>query len=300
MESEKEPLAYCDLTLCSRGPMAKPGSVSQGAMMASFELNVDIAPLFPFINALAERAELYERPKMIRFPLDQTFCVLYPTHGLATPFGGRTQAMAFMERLFAFLNDTHRRSEKIKPKHRTFRRVSVIEILRLLPQNNCRECGFVSCMAFAANLSQQQTLPDQCPHMEFPLSTQADYPVYDSDGNIRSTVRIEIDTVQTFRALQRRSGRLEEQLNSLLQDREQAKMEANASLPTRLTQRELEVLRLLSEGASNVEISHLLDNISPHTVKSHVIHLFNKLGVDNRIQAAVWATRHHLFEVLNR
>ena len=42
--------------------------------------------------------------------MDQTFCVLYPTRGLATPFGGRTQAMAFMERLFAFLNDIHSRS----------------------------------------------------------------------------------------------------------------------------------------------------------------------------------------------
>jgi len=181
-------------------------------------------------------------------------------------------------------------SEKIKPKHRTFRRVSVIEILRLLPQRNCRECGFVSCMAFAANLSQQQVLPDLCPHMGFPLSAQADCPVYDSDGSVRSTVRIEIDTIQTVRALQRRSGYLEEQLNALSHDRELARMEANASLPRRLTQRELEVLRLVSEGANNVEISRLLD-ISPHTVKSHVIHLFNKLGVNNRIQVAVWAAR---------
>jgi hypothetical protein len=33
---------------------------------------------------------------------------------------------------------------------------------------------------------------------------------------------------------------------------------------------------------------------APHAVKSHVIHIFNKLGVSDRTQAAVWAARHQL------
>ena len=67
----------------------------------------------------------------------------------------------------------------------------------------------------------------------------------------------------------------------------------NRFLPAPLTDRELEVLRLLSRGETNAEIScHL--GISPHTVKSHVIHIFNKLGVNDRTQAAVWAARHQL------
>ena len=41
------------------------------------------------------------------------------------------------------------------------------------------------------------------------------------------------------------------------------------------------------------EISTHLE-ISPHTVKSHVIHIFNKVGVNDRTQAAVWATRQNL------
>ena len=34
--------------------------------------------------------------------------------------------------------------------------------------------------------------------------------------------------------------------------------------------------------------------ISPHTVKSDVIHIFNKLGINDRTQAAVWEARQHL------
>jgi len=60
-----------------------------------------------------------------------------------------------------------------------------------------------------------------------------------------------------------------------------------------LTGRELEVLRLMADGASNSEISQML-HISPHTVKSHVIHIFNKLNVNDRTQASVWAVRNQI------
>jgi DNA-binding CsgD family transcriptional regulator len=61
----------------------------------------------------------------------------------------------------------------------------------------------------------------------------------------------------------------------------------------RLTGREVEVLRLMAEGQTNPEISQAL-SISAHTAKSHVINIFNKLGVDNRTQAAVLAAFHQL------
>ena len=60
-----------------------------------------------------------------------------------------------------------------------------------------------------------------------------------------------------------------------------------------LTARELEVLRLVAEGRTNPEISRIL-SISSHTVKSHMVHIFNKLGVNDRTRAAVWAARKQL------
>jgi DNA-binding NarL/FixJ family response regulator len=56
---------------------------------------------------------------------------------------------------------------------------------------------------------------------------------------------------------------------------------------------ESQVNQALVQGATNVEISGSL-KISPHTVKSHVINIFNKLGVNDRTQAAVQALRHQL------
>lgn len=57
-----------------------------------------------------------------------------------------------------------------------------------------------------------------------------------------------------------------------------------------LTSREEAVLRLLADGSSNTEIAAAM-SISVYTVKRHVSHLLGKLGVKNRTQAAVEATR---------
>ena len=55
-----------------------------------------------------------------------------------------------------------------------------------------------------------------------------------------------------------------------------------------LSGRELEVLQLVARGTSNRQIGKLL-HISEATVKTHLIHIFNKLGVDDRTAAVTVA-----------
>ncbi len=61
----------------------------------------------------------------------------------------------------------------------------------------------------------------------------------------------------------------------------------------RLSGRELEVLALIVEGLTNKEIASRLC-LSPDTVKNHVVHIIQKLGVSDRTQAAVMAVRQGL------
>ena len=60
-----------------------------------------------------------------------------------------------------------------------------------------------------------------------------------------------------------------------------------------LTDREQEVLRLLSTGMNNRDIAAVLF-VAESTVKTHIEHIIGKLGVSDRVQAAVWAARHGL------
>lgn len=60
-----------------------------------------------------------------------------------------------------------------------------------------------------------------------------------------------------------------------------------------LTDREREVLRLLATGLPNREIATILF-VAESTIKTHVEHIIGKLGVSDRVQAAVWAARQGL------
>jgi DNA-binding NarL/FixJ family response regulator len=63
-----------------------------------------------------------------------------------------------------------------------------------------------------------------------------------------------------------------------------------ATIRSELSDREIEVLKLIANGKDNALIAAEL-HISPKTVKNHISNILMKLQIDNRIQAAVYAVR---------
>lgn len=70
------------------------------------------------------------------------------------------------------------------------------------------------------------------------------------------------------------------------------KSDADAKL-AELTNREIQVLKLIAEGLFNKEIASRL-NISERTVKNHISNIFKKIDVSDRTQAAVFAIKNEL------
>jgi DNA-binding NarL/FixJ family response regulator len=60
-----------------------------------------------------------------------------------------------------------------------------------------------------------------------------------------------------------------------------------------LSERERDVLRLVAQGLPNKRIARELD-ISEKTVKAHLTNIFQRIGVTDRTQAALWAQRHRV------
>ena len=283
--------AYATLSLFSPGPLAGQSmELDCGANGAHFTLDCELASLFPYINAVADHAQYYEKPVYIKFMFEDRLCAFYSTEGAFAPVRTLADAMAFLPILLAFIRDVNRRRRQITPNHKKFKPVSALDIYRLLPGSNCRDCGFATCMAFAAALSRERTSMTKCPHLANPMEEKATFPVYDEKGGIVRTVSLDIDTACLRRKISQKQAHieaLEAQLSAFERRRRADIALANAELPTPLTAREIEVLRWITKGATNNEISRQLD-ISPHTVKSHVIHIFNKIGVNDRAQASAW------------
>ncbi|MGM0420869.1 MAG: response regulator [Bacillota bacterium] len=83
-------------------------------------------------------------------------------------------------------------------------------------------------------------------------------------------------------------------LNNVTEELETEKEEVS-DLIEPLTDREIDILKLLGQGLGNTEIAEKL-YISDNTVKTHVSHIFKKLNVNSRTQAAFYAVKNGLLE----
>ena len=156
--------------------------------------------------------------------------------------------------------------------------------------DRCRRCPLKEAIA----TGRTQVMEDG---MDFPEGRRWGelhaYPVRGQDKSISAVIVIVFETTEKNKALQRQkdyTDLLEQKLDSRRSGAE--KIITDAVTP-KLSRRESDVLRLITEGYTNTQIAELLD-ISGNTVKTHVNNVFNKLGVNDRTQAAVIATRSRM------
>jgi two-component system, NarL family, response regulator DevR len=97
---------------------------------------------------------------------------------------------------------------------------------------------------------------------------------------------------QAIRAVCRGEAVLSPEIAGKLLERVRTQLDSTKTAPARpaLSEKQAEILRLISEGFSNREIAGRI-HLSENTVKSHLQEIFSKLGVRNRVEAAVTAAR---------
>lgn len=102
------------------------------------------------------------------------------------------------------------------------------------------------------------------------------------------------DLIQTVRLVAGGNLVIDPQLVVALAEELSHVKERNRKAET-LTARELEVLQLLAFGRTNKDIAEELD-LAPDTVKTHLTHIFEKLGASDRTAAVAEALRRHIIQ----
>ena len=103
------------------------------------------------------------------------------------------------------------------------------------------------------------------------------------------------EVISAIRTVYRGESMIEPRVAGRLLD-QFSRTRGEEKVPDTLSTRETQVVRLMASGATNKEIAAQL-NIGESTVKTHVIHLFNKLGVKDRTGAVMAAARRGIVEV---
>ncbi len=159
----------------------------------------------------------------------------------------------------------------------------------------CRDCPVKTVFqSGTAAVTEKQV---KLPHVHRRLREVRTYPVRDQRGHITHALKICLDVSDrkiTDARQQNYIHNLETTLRGLNSQEAPAPTAVHlGDRPDPLSGREVQVLRLMTQGFTNKEISQILA-ISPHTIKTHVMHIFDKLGVNDRSQAAVQAYRLRL------
>jgi DNA-binding CsgD family transcriptional regulator/ArsR family metal-binding transcriptional regulator len=271
-------------------------NIGERCWFAHFKVDGDFSRLFPFIQSMANEVVHYEFPEYIQFQFDNILCTLYPPDIVVSRlFYGREQALEFAQGLIEFLNELEVHKSQIKPNFKKLSRLHVPDILRFLPMTDCGECGFRTCMAFAGAVSRRKAKLMMCPDLPEPVDAKVIFFINEQNSKKIRTIEVDSElagvmiskisdaqsTTQPQLALKKRIKRSK----GLMGNRD--------GIIFKLSGREAEVLRLITEGFTNKEIAQIL-RVSHNTIKSHVVHIFNKLGVNDRTQAAVWAAQNEL------
>ncbi len=116
------------------------------------------------------------------------------------------------------------------------------------------------------------------------------YPIQGTSGVVELVVKISTEITERKES-EDRQQRYIEAIERLVAEANRDAPTTGANTTRILTARESQVLRLVAQGLSNPEISRIL-RISPHTAKRHVTNIFAKIEARDRVQAALWASRH--------
>jgi len=126
------------------------------------ELSDDISAVLPYLNGELKGARYDPRTPSLIFQREGHRIILQPRQAAITKLEDEAEAKRVMEWLVETVNHTWERRNEIEPDYQATRQPTMLEVYRLLPGNNCRACGEVTCLAFAAKLAREEIDLDAC------------------------------------------------------------------------------------------------------------------------------------------
>jgi len=116
-------------------------------------LSVDIREALPYLNATLSRGIYSPGRQTLALRKEGHNIGFWPDRIAADGLESREQAKEVIDSLVEMVNQTWEQRAHIEPDATTHERRQPLELFRLLPQTNCKQCGAETCFAFALRLA---------------------------------------------------------------------------------------------------------------------------------------------------
>jgi ArsR family metal-binding transcriptional regulator len=147
-------------------PPCEPGAEK---WTATAKLDDDIGEVLPYLNATLKRAIYYHDARALTWRMGGHWIAVRPREIAISNLSDQASAAVEMKRVVDLVNRLWERRAAITPSIESRPRLKPMEVYRLLPATNCKECGQPTCFTFALKVTAGELEPEQCP----PLLTDA-------------------------------------------------------------------------------------------------------------------------------
>ena len=136
-----------------------PGAMS---VQCFAHLNEDIGDVIPYLNASLGGHAFTKEPPSVTFKVQGKLITVHPTKIALNALKDEHEAAKIVEWLIREINSAWDNRHKIEPRFEAMPTPKVIEILKLLPRTNCRECGQTTCLVFATLMAEGAKGHEDC------------------------------------------------------------------------------------------------------------------------------------------
>ncbi len=129
-------------------------------------LDEDITEVIPYLNAVLGGFQYIKDPPTVSFKVHGKLIAVHGGKICVNALRDEEEGDKIIEWLKQEINETWERRGEIEPRFEGAPKPKVIEILKLLPRTNCRECGQPTCMVFATQAAEGGKGSADCPPLK--------------------------------------------------------------------------------------------------------------------------------------
>jgi len=136
-----------------------PGAVSVHCFA---HLDQDVSLVLPYLNSVLGGFVYVKDPPAVTLKTQGKLITVHGQKIAINALKDEKEAKKIVEWLKREINDTWDKRDEIEPSYQGAPKPKIIEILKLLPKTNCRECGEPTCMVFATKVAEGAKGPSNC------------------------------------------------------------------------------------------------------------------------------------------
>lgn len=141
-------------------------------LFAKVAVEADLTELITYVNGLV-KGEYVTGIPVLTWKEGEHKYALRPHEIAISNLDGRAKGLEEVHRAIDWLNGVWGRRSELTPDHTARKKPGILEVLKVLPRTNCKECGLPSCMGFAGELVAGNKNLDECTPLMEELNAEA-------------------------------------------------------------------------------------------------------------------------------